>query len=62
MITTIEELATPPRVDLDWKRPDSVPLEDDETKTFNDDHCVPEDVSFGDTFEGIEKRDPLCST
>src|SRR5260370_29927708 len=56
MTTTIEELATPAGVDLDWKRPDSVPSEDDETKTFNDFDYLGEDVSFADNFEGIIGR------
>jgi formate hydrogenlyase transcriptional activator len=49
----IEELPDPSAVDLDWKRPDSVVCEDDETETIAEHHCVGEDVYLDDSFEGI---------
>jgi formate hydrogenlyase transcriptional activator len=53
MNTTIEEWTASSEVDLGWKLDDFVRCEHNETKTFNDDHSVGEDVYFTDSFEGI---------
>jgi hypothetical protein len=60
-MTTIDELAAPPRAELDWKQNDPGLFQDDEITRVADGRCFDETVSRGHNFERIIGRSSAIS-